>query len=89
MRNNKFQDYNIEESKNLEVESTVNSNTTFKISEVELRGINRWKDAIKEVYGEYGSYEYRFGIGSGIGYTIKVFSNLTKTEKDFTDYSNW
>ena len=85
MRNNKFQDYNIEESKTPEVEY----NTTFKISEAELRGINRWKDAIKEVYGEYGSYENRFGIGSGIGYTIKVFSNLTKTEKDFTDYSNW
>ena len=69
--------------------TTIEDIPTFKISEVELRGINRWKDAIKEVYGEYGSYEYRFGIGSGIGYTIKVFSNLTKTEKDFTDYSNW
>jgi len=69
--------------------TTIEDIPTFKISEAELRGINRWKDAIKEVYGEYGSYEYRFGIGSGIGYTIKVFSNLTKTEKDFTDYSNW
>jgi hypothetical protein len=90
MKKYMFQDHNLGGDKNpKEVVSTVRSGTIFSISEKEMADINKWKEAIKEVYGEYGTFEYRFRTGSGIGYTVSVYSDLTKTVKDFTDHSNW
>ena len=50
--------------------------------------LKKWKDAIKEVYGNYGDYEYRFK-SCGIGMTVTVYSDLANTTLDLTDVDNW
>jgi hypothetical protein len=40
------------------------------------------KELIKNLYGEYGTYTYKF-TPTGIGNGIQVYSHLAKIEKDF------
>ena len=46
------------------------------------------RDKIKELFGEYGHYDYVFtpyGMGTG----VKVVSHLTKKELDLSDVDKW
>ncbi len=61
---------------------------TFTISEPELKAIKEWQELIKNLYGEYGIFTYKFtpiGVGNG----IVVYSHLANIEKDFTDMDTW
>lgn len=60
----------------------------FELNENQLIKLKEWQAKIKEIYGEYGHYDYVFtpyGMGTG----MKVVSHLTKTELDLTDIDNW
>lgn len=61
----------------------------FEVTEKQTKQIDKWTRAIKLVFGEVGDLEYRFGVGSGIGVTLKVYSKVANKEKDFTDYDSW
>jgi hypothetical protein len=61
---------------------------TFAISEVENEKLKEWKEKIKDLYGEYGTYTYSF-TPTGIGSSIRVKSHLTGLELDITDLDSW
>jgi hypothetical protein len=60
----------------------------FKLSPKEEKDIEEWKEAIKTVYGSYGTFTYKF-TPTGIGTVIVVYSELADIEKDFTDLDSW
>jgi len=60
----------------------------FTLSPKEEKDIKEWQDAIKFVYGKYGSYTYKF-TPNGIGDTVVVYSDIADVEKDFTDVDSW
>lgn len=62
---------------------------TWTLSDKEYEDIEAWKESIKEVFGSYGNFEYRFSSGGGIGTVVKVYSELAKIERDFTDVDSW
>jgi len=47
-----------------------------------------WKEAIKKVFGEYGHYDYIVSP-TGIGDSFRVYSHLSKTYLDLTEYEKW
>lgn len=61
---------------------------TFTLSSFEGKKLNEWKEKIKHLYGEYGTYTFCF-TPTGIGYGIKVKSHLTGLELDITDMDSW
>ena len=62
--------------------------TKFELNEKEETEIKEWQDAIKNVYGEYGLFDFTF-TPNGIGVGIRVYSHAAKVEKDFTDIDSW
>lgn len=44
-----------------------------------------WQQSIRQQRGELGTFSYQITSSSGIGYQIKVVSNLTGDELDLTD----
>lgn len=60
----------------------------FELNEKEEATLKEWQEAIKKVFGEYGTYEYRFSP-TGIGINITVWSDLAKKEIDLTDVDSW
>ena len=60
----------------------------FELNEKDDAILKEWQEAIKKVFGEYGSYEYRFRP-NGIGVSIVVYSDLAKKELDLTDVDSW
>jgi hypothetical protein len=61
---------------------------SFQISDKQKKEIKEWQDKIKEIFGEYGLYDYIFtpyGMGTG----LVVRSHLTKTELDVTHEEDW
>jgi hypothetical protein len=64
------------------------NNREFKLSNKEQKDIDEWKEHIKAVYGDYGSYEYRF-VPTAIGTSVYVKSKLAGIEKEFTDLDSW
>lgn len=61
----------------------------FVLNEVEEQRAEQFKEAVKEVYGEYGKFQYIFSPGSGIGYGVEIHSEKANTTKDITDYESW
>lgn len=61
----------------------------FYLDSDEQKKLDNWKEAIKEVFNEYGNYEYRFSSGGGIGQVITVHSSVANKELDLTDVSKW
>jgi hypothetical protein len=60
----------------------------FKLSEKQQEELKVWQGRIKDLYDQYGTYDYiftPFGMGTG----VKVFSHLTKTVLDLTHEENW
>jgi hypothetical protein len=60
----------------------------FKLEEDQEKKLKNWQDKIKEIFGEYGHYDYVF-TPYGMGTSVKVVSHLTKTEIDLSDVENW
>jgi hypothetical protein len=61
---------------------------TFTLNGVEEKKLNEWKEKIKDLYGEYGTYTFCF-TPTGIGNAVKVKSHLTGLELDITDIDSW
>jgi hypothetical protein len=61
----------------------------FELDEEQVNKLDKWKEAIKEVFGEYGNYDYIFNNNSGIGQCCKVYSYLADKTIDLTDVSKW
>lgn len=59
----------------------------FKIDENQENKLKEWKEKIKDLFGEYGHFTYKF-IPNGIFTAVKVYSDKTNTEIDLTDYDN-
>jgi hypothetical protein len=60
----------------------------FNLDEEQVAKLKEWQEKIKEIFGEYGHYDFIFtpyGMGTG----VKVRSHLTKTEFDLTDVEKW
>jgi hypothetical protein len=62
--------------------------TSFKLTERQEKKLKEWQEKIKELFGQYGHYDYTFtpyGMGTG----LKVKSHLTKTELDLSHEEDW
>lgn len=60
----------------------------FSLNEKQLEKLREWQGKIKDLFGEYGHYDYIFtpyGIGTG----VIVRSHLTKTELDLSMEEDW
>lgn len=60
----------------------------FELDEEQMKKLKEWQEAIKNVFGEYGEYEFTFKP-TGIGDCVKVYSFLAKTTLDLTDVEKW
>ena len=70
------------------LENRLKAGMRFGLTEKEDAILLKWKDAIKLIYGEYGTFEYVFRP-NGIGVVKRVYSDLTDTEIDLTDIDSW
>jgi hypothetical protein len=63
---------------------------TFELNDIQLEKLNKWKEAIKTIYGEYGSFTYCFRP-TGIGNAVTVESDLLGPHQllELTDLSSW
>ena len=62
--------------------------TKFELNETQEKKLKKWQEAIKEVFGEYGLFDYIF-TPNGIGDGVKVYSHLAKKSIDLTDIDSW
>ncbi len=60
----------------------------FELSETQMKKLKKWQEAIKIIYGEYGTFTYEF-TPTGIGDGVDVYSHLSKTKLDLTEVENW
>jgi hypothetical protein len=60
----------------------------FNLNEDQLSRLKEWQDKIKDIFGEYGLYDYTF-TPNGIGVSVRVQSHLTKTQIDLTQIDEW
>jgi len=65
----------------------MSKNTQFTLSDIEQERLNDFKEKVKDLYDEYGTYSFTF-TPSGIGNQVVVFSHLANLKKDITD-TNW
>lgn len=61
---------------------------TFKLSGDQEKELNAWQEKIKDLFGEYGHYDYTF-TPYGMGVEILVKSHLTGTTLDLSHVENW
>lgn len=61
----------------------------FELSETQMSKLKEWQEAIKTIYGEYGSYTYNFRP-TGIGDVVTVESDLAPNAiLDLTEVETW
>lgn len=60
----------------------------FELDDDQMVKLREWQEKIKELFGEYGSYDYIF-TPTGIGVGLTVRSHLTNTYLELTDVSKW
>ena len=78
-----------EDSDGEKIDSRQKTTTTkFELSDKQQKELDEWKEAIKTIYGEYGSYTYSF-TPTGIGCIVEVYSELANIKKDFTHEEDW
>lgn len=61
---------------------------TFKLTERQESELKEWQDKIKDLFGEYGHYDYIF-TPFGMGCGVKVRSHLTNTTLDISHEEDW
>ena len=62
--------------------------TYFKLTERQEKELKEWQEKIKDLFGEYGHYDYTFtpyGMGTG----VKVRSHKTGTTLDLSHVEDW
>jgi hypothetical protein len=62
--------------------------TTFSLDEKQEIQLKEWQEAIKKIYGEYGTYQFRF-TPMGMGTSIEVYSELAKKALDLSNVEDW
>jgi len=62
--------------------------TYFKLTERQEKELKEWQEKIKDLFGEYGLYDYTF-TPNGIGEAVKVRSHKTGTTLDLTHVEDW
>ena len=61
----------------------------FELSENQMSKLKQWKEAIKTIHGEYGSYVYSC-MPAGIGDVVTVECSLVPNKKlDLTEIETW
>ena len=65
-----------------------NHTITIELNDKQQSLFEDWKTHIKALYGEIGSFTWTYS-NSGIGDTIKVFSDKARVELDLTDIDSW
>ena len=77
---------NTENKRAFNKENTVNKYDfgEFKLEKKQIEKLKDWQKKIKEIFGQYGKYDYIFtpyGMITG----VKVHSHLTKTDLDLSE----
>jgi hypothetical protein len=63
-------------------------NKQFSLNEKQMVLLTEWQEKIKDIFGEYGHYDYKFTpYGMGTGLIVK--SHLTGTELDLSMVEDW
>jgi len=62
--------------------------TYFKLTERQEKELKEWQEKIKDLFGEYGLYDYTF-TPNGIGEGVLVRSHKTGTTLDLTHVEDW
>jgi hypothetical protein len=62
----------------------------FEITETQIKKLKTWQEAIKTIYGEYGSFTFCFRP-TGIGNVVVVESDLLGPHQtlDLTEVESW
>jgi len=60
----------------------------FELTARQEKELKEWQEKIKELYGEYGTYTFKF-TPTGIGNGVVVYSHLTKLELDISHQEEW
>lgn len=60
----------------------------FTLTQEQYNKLDKWKSAIKTVFGEYGLYTYSF-TEDGIGISVHVKCNLCDAVLDLTQYGEF
>jgi len=60
----------------------------FKIENSQIEKLNIWKEKIKDLFGEYGLFDYTF-TPNGIGVSVTVYSHIAKISIDLTEVEKW
>lgn len=60
----------------------------FELTARQEKELKEWQEKIKELYGEYGTYTFKF-TPTGIGNGVVVYSHLTKLELDISHEEEW
>lgn len=61
---------------------------SFDLDDDQAAKLEKWTDALKEIYGEVGTLEFRFKP-MGIGTCAEVYSENANASISLTDVSKW
>ena len=60
----------------------------FKLTERQIKELKEWQEKIKDLFGEYGQYDYTFTpYGMGVG--VEVKSHKTGTILNISHVEDW
>lgn len=62
--------------------------SAFTLSQRQKSELKEWQEKIKDLFGEYGNYEYTFSP-NGIGTGLVVKSSITGTSIDLSHIEDW
>ncbi len=60
----------------------------FHLDDQQLQELWDWQEKIKECYGQFGQYDYKF-TPTGIGTAIVVYSHISGWSIDLSHEENW
>jgi hypothetical protein len=66
----------------------MNTEICVRLNDKQQKDFDRWKDHIKALYGEYGTFTWKI-TPTGIGNEITVYSHRAQVELVLTDIDSW
>lgn len=66
----------------------MNTEICVRLNDEQQKDFDRWKDHIKALYGEYGTFTWKI-TPTGIGNEITVYSHRAQVELVLTDIDSW
>jgi hypothetical protein len=66
----------------------MNTEIYVRLNDEQQKDFDRWKDHIKALYGEYGTFTWKI-TPTGIGDEITVYSHRAQVELVLTDIDSW